>query len=445
MSQPTLKSTTPMDTTTDSQYEIKLYPIENEFIACIDTTNIHSSLEKVNSKVETVVILDRSGSMGKSVYKIVHSVLPKFFEYLSYDPETVINLIAFESRTVVHKIKVDEFKDFKMFSAGGTSMAPAVTELQKLFEEFQSSIKSLRIVTISDGEVFDQQETKELGDKLAEFAGKCNISVNSQAVRFFTSRAQPDTTALCSLLQLNNIDKCQMIDIGAQKHHEKIAREMADLFENDGFDQSKMLQCNEAIFFKFPWDEAALDQLLILPGRRNVFWVDEVPKETQLITVEGKPVKVSIQKDINLDTFQLLLSAKLDFVIDRMKILKIVNSDSAKITIEKMVEYFSRIENMLASLISDEVVDPKSIANRARLVKLNRIRSRKITTFLETIANDDHVHKLNAEQKANYLRSVQASSKAGRGLAKRAAKRKNKIGAKQLSFDEVVHKEVRKL
>ena len=128
-----------------------------------------------------------------------------------------------------------------------------------------------------------------------------------------------------------------------------------------------------------------------------------------------------------------------------MKILKIVNSDSAKITIEKMVEYFTRIENMLASLIGDEVVDPKSIANRARLVKLNRIRSRKITTFLETIANDDHVNKLNAMQKADYLRSVQASSKAGKGLAKRAAKKKNKIGVKQLSFDEIVHQEVRKM
>ncbi|CAG9811640.1 unnamed protein product [Chironomus riparius] len=443
MSEPTVNQPTTMGTTIDSPYEIKLYPIEDDFIACLDTTNILDSAQKIHSKVETVVIIDRSGSMGRSVYKIVHSVLPKFFEYLSYDPETLVNVIAFESKTVVHKVKVGDFKDFKMFSAGGTSMAPAVTELHTLFEEFKSTVTSLRIITISDGEVFDQYETKELGDKLAEFAGKCNISVNSQAVRFFTSRAQPDTTALCSLLQLNNVDKCQMIDVGAQKHHDKIAREMADLFINDGFDHSKILQSNETIFYKFPWDEEALDQILILPGRRNVFWVDEVPKDSQMIKVEGKPVKVSIQKDISLDTFQLLLSAKLDFVIDRMKILKIVNSDSAKITIEKMVEYFSRIEKMLVSLVGDEVVDPKSIANRARLVKLNRIRSRKITTFLETIANDDHVHKLNAMQKANYLRSVQASSKAGRGLAKRAAKKKNKIRAKVLSFDEIVHQEVK--
>jgi hypothetical protein len=54
------------------------------------------------------------------------------------------------------------------------------------------------------------------------------------------------------------------------------------------------------------------------------------------------------------------------------------------------------------------------------------------------------VTKLNAAQKAEYLRSVQASSKAGRGLAKRAAKKNMKnIGAPVFSFDEIVRMQVR--
>lgn len=434
--------TTAMDPTPDPKYEIKVYPIEDEFIACLDTTAYQKLSNVKDVKVETVIVLDRSGSMGNSVYKIIHSVLPKFFEFLSYDPDTIINLIAFECQTTVHKIRVADFKDTKLFCAGGTCMAPAVSELQKLFEEFQSKVISLRLLTISDGEVSDQKETKELGDKLAEFAGKCNISVNSQAVRLFTSRAQPDTTALCSLLQLSNVDKSQMVDIGAEKHHDSIAKEMAELFQKDGFDDSKILKFSTPIFFKFPWEEEAVDQFLVLPGRRNVFWLDEIPKEDEIISIDENPVKVTVESEVYLDTFQLLLNAKLDFVIDRMKVLKIVNTDSAKLTIEKMVEYFSRIENILASMVPDEPIDPKSIDNRARLLKLNNIRSRKITTFLETIANDEEVHKLNAAQKAAYLRNVEATSKSGRGLAQRAAKKKAKIGAKQLSFDEIVHKEV---
>jgi len=84
----------------------------------------------------------------------------------------------------------------------------------------------------------------------------------------------------------------------------------------------------------------------------------------------------------------------------------------------------------------------KSIISRAKILKLNRIRSRKITTFMETIANDDKVNELNAAQKAAYLRSVEPTSKAGKGLARRAAKRKGKLDVPRLSFDEIIRKEV---
>lgn len=443
MIQPTLTASIDKETISSSLYELKLYPLENDYIGCLDTTNVKYFSEKMNSRVETVIIIDRSGSMGNSVYKITHKILPKFFENLSYDPETVINLICFESSAKLHKIKVCDFENTPMFSGGGTAMAPAVAELHKIFEEFQSSVTSLRILTISDGEIFDPEETKNLGDNLASFAAKCNISVNSQAVRFFTSYAQPDTTALCSLLQLSNVDKSQMIDVCAEKHHDKAAKEMSDLFENDGFNNTLVLKSNENIFYKFPWEEEALNILLILPNRKNIFWIDEIPNEKQQITINDVPVKITVEKDISIDTFQMLLMSKLDFVIDHMKILKIVNTKLAILTIERMVEYFSRIENTLASLITHEFVDPKSIANRARLLKLEKIRSRKITTFLQTIANDDKVNQLNADQKAAYLRSVQASCKSGRGLAKRnAKKKKKKIGAKELSIDDIVRKEV---
>ena len=432
----------PMDTTPDlSQYEIKLYPIENEFLACLDTRQGQESSEQVESKIETVVILDRSGSMGESVENIVNNVLPKFFELLSYDPETVIYLIAFETSTKVHKIKVGDFIKFRMFCEGCTSMAPAIAELHKLFEEFQASVKSLRIVTISDGEVDDQAATKELGDKLAEYAGKCNISVNSQAVRYFTSKDQPDTTALCSLLQLNNIGNCQMIDVKEEKSHEDIAKEIVNLFINDGLDKSEMLKSSEAIFYKFPWDKDPTDQIVILPGIKNFFWINEVPNDSQVITIDGKHIRVSAEPSINFD--MLMDSVKLNFIIDRMKILKIINTDAAKETIDKMVAYFTKIENILIKLAAEEAVDPTLIADRAKLLKINKILSKQITGFLQIIASDDEVNKLNAEQKAHYLRTVEVSSKAGRALAKRAAKQRRKNRNKALNFDEIIHKEVK--
>lgn len=144
----------------DLSYKLNIYPVNNEFIASIDTSS-NQNLEQKN--VETVIILDKSGSMGLSVIKIIRKILPKFFEILKYDPEQEINLIAFESQTEVFKIKVKEFNDYKMFCGGGTAMAPAVTELRTLFEGFKGKIDSLRIMTVSDGEIFDQNDTKALG------------------------------------------------------------------------------------------------------------------------------------------------------------------------------------------------------------------------------------------------------------------------------------------
>ena len=145
-------------------YKLNIYPVNNEFIASIDTSSYQNVEQKNSANVETVVILDRSGSMGGSVVKIIRKILPKFFEILKYDPEQVINLIAFECQTEVHKIKVKDFNTYKMFCAGGTVMAPAVVELRTLFEEFKGKVDSLRIVTISDGMIADQEQTKALGN-----------------------------------------------------------------------------------------------------------------------------------------------------------------------------------------------------------------------------------------------------------------------------------------
>ena len=92
-----------------------------------------------------------------------------------------------------------------------------------------------------------------------------------------------------------------------------------------------------------------------------------------------------------------------------------------------------------------EALDPKNVANRARILKANALRSKKFSQFLSSLANDESIDKLNAEQKAAYLRNVQVISQAGRGLAMRAAKKAKKALAEDkpvLDVDETIRKEV---
>lgn len=426
-------------------YEIKLFPVEDEYIGCFDARNTEFSSERKRTHVETIIILDRSGSMWGSIKKFVNEILPKFFENLKYDYEAPVTFITFEDIVEVHKLKVGDFKTIDINAGGDERLALAVNELHKIFEQFESSGSAFRILTISDGAIGDRQDAIETSGKLAQYAAKCNISVNSHAVRLFTSRSQPDTEALCSLMQLSNVEKSKMVDINSEIDSDLSAKKMSDLFENDGFSSALVLKSDEEIFYKFPWDEKAFNQLYTVPDKNNIFWMDGVPNEKQQITIDDIPVKIKVEKQLSMEMFELLISSKFDYILAQMKILKIVNTDSSRLTIEKMVQYFSRIENIIVSLVTDVAIDPKSIDKRAKLLKLNRLRSKKITTILETIANDDAVSKLNAAQKALYLRNVQASSKSGRGLAKRNAKKNKKARrfANKPSFDEIARKQVR--
>ena len=169
----------------------------------------------------------------------------------------------------------------------------------------------------------------------------------------------------------------------------------------------------------------------MLPGK-NIFWLKKIPDEE--MRIERNLVRVILEPKLTLDKFHELLNAKLNFAIDRMKILKVVDTENAKKIIGKIVEYFTKVEEFLADSITDEVLDPRDFSNRVKLLKLNAIRNKKLSQFLSTIANDDKVGKLNAEQKAAYLRSVDGSSKAGRGLAMRAAKKN--FNDKSIKFKE---------
>ncbi|KAG5667535.1 hypothetical protein PVAND_015514 [Polypedilum vanderplanki] len=429
-----------------NQHELKIYPLEDEFIASIELNRQNPS-PKAHTKVEMVVILDCSGSMGSSVSKIINNVFPKFFELLSYDPQDEFHLIAFNDSTTLYKIKINELQDFKLDAEGGTLMAPAVTELHKLFTEFNNKkVTALRILTISDGEIWDQHETKKLGEKLEDFMSKMKVSINSQAVRLFTCREQPDTRALCSLLQLNNVEKSNLTDIRAKIDEEKIVEEMTKLFINDGFNGAKVLSCNKEIFRKLPWDENSLDKLIVLPNRKNVFWLNKID---QKFTIDGEEVKILIEKNLTIDKFHELLHSKLNFIIDRMKILKVVNTEKSKLTIEKIVQYFTKLEDKIENLpLTAEVFDLRVIENRKKMLKLNAIKSKKISTMLAKIANDDDVNKLNAAQVADYLRSIAVNSKAGQGLTKRATKKGIKLKSKRKrieNFDDVVRAQIIKM
>lgn len=406
---------------------LKLFPLGDHFMGSVD---FDSKSSNAKSNLQTIVILDKSGSMGNNVKKMINEVLPKFFKNLAYEPKQLLNLILFDDKAALFRMWVHELTTTRKKCGGVTMMAPAIHELKKLFETFDSDVP-VRLLTLSDGEVFDPQEVEIAGAKLAKVLLKSNFTVNSQAVRLFTSNSQPDTTALCSVLRFNNLTRSSLVDISAHLSSDLIAEQMAELFISDGLSSAVNLTADSNVFMKLPWEDETTTSLSI-SKENNLFWLNAIPGS---VKIGDKPVEIAMQEPLTLAKFHALLEKKLLFIVDYLKVLKVVGSDEANGIIRRAFAYIEEKEIFLADKLACEgLLDPKKLRDRVRILMKASAKQKKITNILATIANDNKVRQLNSAQKADYLRET-VVTKASRGLARRAAK-------EGFDFDEIAQKEV---
>jgi hypothetical protein len=248
------------------------------------------------------------------------------------------------------------------------------------------------VLTISDGQVGDQKETEKTAASFVAFCKSRSFAINSQAVRLFTSESQPDTTALCSLLQINNVTKSKLTDISTKESNEVIATKIAELFRNDGLANNKTLKTESEAIMKFPW-ESSTAQLKLKPGD-NLFWMKERPSKD--IMIDEIPVEIKMQPQMTLKRFHALMIDKLDFIIDHMKILKVVGTEEAERSVVEMLEYFKTTE--------DNLTEKSSLV---KYLNVNSLHKKKISNVLTKIANDEKINELNSAQKAEYLRETE--------------------------------------
>lgn len=357
--------------------ELNLYPVDGQYVGELNVPN--SSNNKANLKTETVIILDRSGSMGDAVERIVRQVLPKFFANLQCQASDSFHLIAFDDEIEYYELKIEELSNFDMCARDGTYMYETVTKLSELFQIFHDkNVELLRILTISDGEIADTKETIRAADRLAKFVKKFNMSVNSQAVRWY---GKADTTALCCLLQLNNVTKSNLVESGYEEGIDVTAKNWADLFAGDKLMTNLVLKGDKEIFLKNPWDTEASDNFRLQSGE-NVFWCKEKPTD---LKIDTKSVKKTVNTSITYEKLQELLYERIDVVIDHMKMLKIIESSSGQETMKLILDYFKRIEKEVPPTSEDGF---------------------KFSDIIESIMKDDKVKNLNAAEKAEYLKET---------------------------------------
>ena len=372
---------------------------------------------KSSNNIELVLIVDRSGSMHSSYPKIFNKIIPLFLEKLHYPENKEVHFITFESRTEYRKLKKETFINTQEHALGGTEMRGIFKELDKVLTKENLSY---RILTLSDGILRDSRETS---NSASEFYNKIKgkFRINSQAIRFFSSRyANPDTLGLASVIQLNSINQATLLDINANDDETLIVDQLSKLFINDGLDTKISLLSDKKNMQSAPW-ETKSDEIGLMPGR-NIFWIDDISQFSIKINEES-PIKVNIiyDEDINTQNYGIILADKIKEFISKLKILKILNNNKAQEELENMVKHFKEFENGLEVIKEEEIVlkDGKMNSRIIYLKKLLNKRKGLISFQMDQIKNEQKLDQLNSQQKADYLRSVD-NTKLGKSLAKRA-------------------------
>ena len=412
---------------------LKIYKSGKDFVGKIDTSKIKSISQKKDIKF--IVILDVSGSMGDTVPLFINTILPLFLEKL--DIKEDINLITFSNNSDLYIGNIDFFKELNLEANGCTYMNKAIDQLEKILSEIDNK-KNIRILSVSDGELHDQNETiQKASDLYTKFKDK--FTFNSQAVRLYTSYSEPETKGMSSLMQFSNVTEPKLIDISGNEDPNEIAEKISSLFNSDGLGWNIFIKSNEKVFLENPWSEANNELKLIIG--ENIFWLNKIPEKVSIVSNElSSALNIEICENITIKNYQNILENKIKYFYQKLKVLKVVNTKDASEEMNKIINYFEKFEDTLnlESLDKEENIketDKFKISNRANLLKkLIQKRNISITNKMKEIQNNDKVSQLNAKQLADFLRNLDIN-KDTKSLAKRGIK-------EGIDFDVEARKEV---
>ena len=398
------------------EYTIKLHKAKVGYVAELYIKE-KEEFSKSND-IELIIIVDRSGSMGQSYTKLFKKIIPLLLDKIHYPPNKKVHFITFDSEIEYRKLTKNEFLNAQKENARG------MTYMHGVFDELQTILinkdSSYRILTLSDGDLHDSKETSNAASEFYnQIKGQFNI--NSQAIRFFSSRdANPDTLGLASVIQLNTVKQATLLDVNAKDEESVIADQLSKLFISDGLGNKILLLSDKQNMQIAPWENKS-NEIVLAPGR-NIFWLDDVSK-FQIKINEENPIEPQIKNDVDINTqnYSIILADKIKEFITKLKILKILENTKAQEEIEKMVKFFKEFEDNLEKVDKEELVlkDGKMNSRIQYIKGLINKRKGLISNQMEAIKNEEKLSQLNSQQKADYLRNVE-NTKLGKALAKRA-------------------------
>ena len=179
---------------------------------------------------EFVIIMDISGSMEGVVNNYIKTIIPDFLTNLNYQSKS-ITLITFSDGSNEYNYTIDQFRSSNIRAYGTTKVSGAFNNLKTYFSKF-SRKKSLRILTISDGAIFDKENAMTIINEIySTYYGL--FPINSKCVR--VGNIEPDTKIFSNILRLiYPSTKTEILNVEKSESNSVISEKITKMFENDG-------------------------------------------------------------------------------------------------------------------------------------------------------------------------------------------------------------------
>ena len=406
--------------TTPNEINFNNKEIENTSGKYFPNKGVKETLIKVkvdeNAKTylnnEFIFILDISGSMGTYVNQILTKVIPKVYEKLQYPDEKYLHLITFENKVTYYKMNKIDFMQSNISGDGGTEMSKVPNKLEEILNKINSDVP-INILTLSDGEISDQESTKINADNLYNRINKKFDNINSQAIRFISyENAQPDTRALCSLLRFNtkniaNKEKLMetfspVLKTMSKLKIDEFSNKIANLFKVEISGWKIICKDGEKKLKIEPLGELR-DSLFLNKGQSVFFYdgvFDNLPDLVNLSSTDGSSVKdISYGKEVTQENLNEIYHDTIYGIVDKIIINKCVDSDESN---KKNEEYIKYVEMLETQTKETDVIKPnnklsKKLKNIVENEEVKNLNSEKLNDFIQK-QKEECIEELNEIQ-----------------------------------------------
>ena len=352
--------------------------------------------EQLNNS-EFILILDISGAMGNYVNEIITRVMPKVFDLLKYPDNKKFYFIGFESDIHYYEMTKNDFLNSQIECMGRTSMQNVPSKLETILNKLPKYL-NINILTLSDGEIEDQTETKNNAESLYKKLNGQYNNINSKAILFMSDAdANPDTLALCSLLQFNSLENSNDKNLNTfypndynlnDDDVDKFSNLIASLFPTS-LSEWEIYSIKENL--RIEPKGKTFKNLKLTAGKHTVFVDNVYDNLDDIVTLsssQDKIIELINNGEVTQNNLHKVYDQVFENIINQVVENKVLNTQESNNKIDNYIKYVENLENNTKGNKNDKSNTISIVLNEVKNEKnIDNIKGEQLKQFIEKRKN----------------------------------------------------------